>query len=42
MDGPVDWWWKMDLFDVYVQASFCQIWSQMMSYDAISSKLKSM
>ena len=25
MDGPVDWWWKMSLLDVCVQAGFCQI-----------------
>ena len=25
MDGPVDWWWKMNLLDVCVQAGFCQI-----------------
>ena len=27
MDGPVDWWWKMSLLDVCVQAGFCQIQS---------------
>ena len=25
MDGPIDWWWKMNLLDVCVQAGFCQI-----------------
>ena len=29
MDGPVDWWWKMSLLDVCVQAGFCQIRSQL-------------
>ena len=29
MDGPVDWWWKMSLLDVCVQAGFCQIRSHM-------------
>ena len=28
MDGPIDWWWKMNLLDVCVQAGFCQIQSQ--------------
>ena len=28
MDGPIDWWWEMNLLDVCVQAGFCQIWSQ--------------
>ena len=32
MDGPVDWWWKMSLLDVCVQAGFCQIRSHMMNY----------
>ena len=31
MDGPVDWWWKMSLLDVCVQAGFCQIRSHMQS-----------
>ena len=29
MDGPIDWWWKMNLLDVCVQAGFCQIRSQL-------------
>ena len=29
MDGPIDWWWKMNLLDVCVQAGFCQIRSHM-------------
>ena len=29
MDGPIDWWWKMNLLDVYVQVGFCQIQSQL-------------
>ena len=32
MDGPVDWWWKMSLLDVCVQAGFCQIRSQLFIY----------
>ena len=39
MDGPVDWWWKMSLLDVCVQAGFCQIRSHIaiiaMSFAAI-------
>ena len=29
MDGPIDWWWKMNLLDVCVQVGFCQIRSQL-------------
>ena len=25
MDGPIDWWWKMNLLDVCVQAGFYEI-----------------
>ena len=32
MDGPIDWWWKMNLLDVCVQAGFCQIRSHMHMY----------
>ena len=32
MDGPVDWWWKMNLLDVCVQAGFCQIRSHIRTY----------
>ena len=27
MDGPIDWWWKMNLLNACIQAGFCQIWS---------------
>ena len=30
MDGPTDWWWKIDLLDVCVQAGFCQIQSHIL------------
>ena len=32
MDGPIDWSWKINLLDVCVQASFCQIWSHINWY----------
>ena len=32
MDGPIDWWWKMNLLDVCVQAGFCQIRSHIAMY----------
>ena len=29
MDGPINWWWKMNLLNVCVQAGFCQIRSHL-------------
>ena len=29
MDGPIDWWWKMNLLNVCIQAGFCEIRSHM-------------
>ena len=31
MDEPVDWWWKMSLLDVCIQAGFYQIRSHIQS-----------
>ena len=30
MDKTIDWWWKMNLLTVCVQACFCQIWSHIL------------
>ena len=43
MDGPIDLWWKMDLLDVCIQASFCQIQSHFIlkkaSYDIVRCQI---
>ena len=39
MDGPIDWWWKMNLLDVCVQAGFCQIRSHIVSLKICGLKI---
>ena len=39
MDGPINWWWTMNLLDVCVQAGFCQIRSHIRMHSVVSSLL---